>query len=168
MQSIAIYHLIYVIILDAHGFHVKFHKWRAQEQQITTVIFFMTLILWYYEYLQIKNDSLLAYVRNVTNWFDFTGQICIILYCIFMYLNIGEKDYTRQTLYSVGIYMTNGRLLFHLSVFATQFRMMLNIVVKSSFQLLNFLIIIYMLVFVMALCNFLLNDDLRISDSIAS
>ena len=64
--------------------------------------------------------------------------------------------------------MTNCRLLFHLSVFSTTFRMMVNIVVKASYQLFDFLIILYMLVFIFGLCNFLLNDDQFIEESLAS
>lgn len=94
LQLIAVYNVIYVIIIDYHGFHVKFHKWGPAEQFFTAMIFLMTLFLWYFEYKQVRSRSLLAYCCNITNWMDLSGQSCLIWYCLLMFSQAG-KDYER-------------------------------------------------------------------------
>lgn len=64
--------------------------------------------------------------------------------------------------------MTNTRLLFHLSVFSNQFGMMLTIIVRACYDLINFMFILYFFVFIFGMCTFIVNDDHKITFSLAS
>lgn len=127
----------------------------------------MTFVLWIYEFYQVRHVHGFEYITDVTNAFDLSGQICILTYCVMAIMGNGE-GYTRQVWYSIGVFMTNTRLLFHLSVFSNQFGMMLTIIVRACWDLLNFMFILYMFVFIFGLCNYVVNDDITINLSLAS
>lgn len=66
-----------------------------------------------------------------------------------------------------GIFMTNIRLMFHLTVFSTSFRVMITIIVNAFTQLKDFMIVLYSLTTIIAICKYTVNKDIRISPSFA-
>lgn len=70
-------------------------------------------------------------------------------------------------IYCAGCFLTNIRLIFHLTVFSKSFRVMITIIVNAIFQLKDFLMILYMLVFIISICNYIVSKDVRIAPSFA-
>ena len=167
LQVIAIVHLIYVVIIDVHALHIKEHLWNIDTKVTVTVLLIMTFLLWLYEFYQVKHVHGLEYITDVTNCFDLCGQICVLGYCFMVLLDTGST-FQRQVWYSVGLFTTNTRLLFHLSVFSNQFGMMLTIIVRACYDLINFMFILYFFVFIFGMCNFVVNSDKTIGFSLAS
>ena len=64
--------------------------------------------------------------------------------------------------------MVNGRLLFHLAVFSTSFRLMLTVIVRACMDLIDFMLILYAVVCILGLCNYIVNDDVRMDKTFGS
>ena len=166
--------MLYVVLIDVHGLDVKLHLRGTKEKVLVSLAFTTTFILWVFELIQIKNrlyidgiDGYIEYVTDVTNWFDIAGQVFMFAYCIMFFADV-EDEYIRTSCYSIAAFFTNTRLLFHFQVFSTSFRFMLTILVNACMELFYFVFILYAFVSIFSLSDFLVNEDKKLSKTMAS
>lgn len=137
-----------------------------------------TVVLWMFEIMQMCKKGW-SYFLDLQNYFDFTGQALIMAYCIIDFVQDGQQaklntmqdeideTFNRQ-LFSVGVFMVNARLMFHLTVFSNSFRIMMTIIVNAMFQLYDFMMVLYMIVVIIAICNFVVDDENRLSVALSN
>jgi len=59
----------------------------------------------------------------------------------------------------MGVFFTNLRIIFHVSTFSQEFRVMLQIIIRAFWDLKIFLFVLYLLIGIIAICKFIVETS---------
>ena len=77
-----------------------------------------------------------------------------------------QNKYALDNILTLGVFLSNIRLMFHLSVFSSQFRSMLTVIVNAINQLAVFIVILFMFIGLMSVSSYTINEDDQFLDTI--
>lgn len=130
----------------------------------------MDIILCLYETAQLYFEGFKNYFGDVENYLDGLGQLFYIIYFIILSNveplpksedddnGMDRRDNVILAILSLCVLLLNLRMAEHLSVFSKKIRTMMIVIVSAIFDMVYFLFILYMLVMILALANFVIND----------
>lgn len=157
VKALACLYFTFVILLNSFVFTSKIEEWRELNLGIIVALFTITFILWSYEATQASFEGFKNYFISIENYFDISGLFFVDIQMI-CFLTFGQQDWINYIL-CLGVFLSNIRLMFHLSVFSSSFRTMLTVIVNAILQLSSFFLILLFFVLIVALTNYTINKE---------
>lgn len=150
VMLLAIVYFLYVILID---FRVPLHKNNESSPILDALIVLFVILLASYELTQAYFVGFAEYFLDIENYLDLSAIAVIGIYTVVNFMQLGTPT-TRSNVLCLGVFLSNTRCMFHLTVFSPSFRAMMTVIVNAFIQLSSFLLILLMFVFILAISQY--------------
>jgi len=120
---------------------------------------FLALLLFLFEMLQLKVEKVADYFSDEANILELFGYSLCMLYSVMVLKDDVTNLNKHRDMLCYSVFFTNMRMVYHISIFYKDLRVMLMIIGSAILKLFSFIIVLYGFLMIMSLCQYVLIDD---------